>query len=425
VIELIFTLLGLGVLAGAAAVTYSQLNQQVTVASAEAALLEVGNAAQADALRSGGVQITSAAISSAVLSINGGSWFLAEDPEASAAVTGEISVYVRGDVAGLATLVGGTDCVLARITLDEPVVVWSWSEIGGWCRGRTVVLSADSPSPAYIEPTETPQYEQSAAPLTAPANVVATVAGDTVTLSWSRVGGATSYEVRRGTTGGALSTLVEVDGASYTDTDVSTGSYDYAVIAKRGAESSDISSITTASVASSFVVPAPTALTVTGSDAASVTVTWEFSGAGSDGFVLSVDGRTRLQVSGSARTATISGLDAGQSVTIGVRTKLGAVLSSETTVSATAAAAPLAPTNLQWVVSGTSIVLTWDAPTPSGGSVTGYTVYLDGAERTVVSQRTATLTGLVPGVSYRVTITASGIGGESGPSRSVTVALPG
>lgn len=80
--------------------------------------------------------------------------------------------------------------------------------------------------------------------------------------------------------------------------------------------------------------------------------------------------------------------------------------------------APAAPGGLTvGTVTSSSVALSWQAPS---GPVTGYNVYLNGAEHSTVTGTSATVTGLSASTSYTFAVTAYNSAGESPLSSSVT-----
>lgn len=424
-VEVVSSLAVVALLAAAVSWTLGRVEQKVTVTSAQTVMLRLAQSMQGDALRDGGVRLSEASLAAALAAMDGDRWTLAGGGDGSPPTQPrEISLYVRGDVAGMATLVD-TSCVLVRVPVTAGVRSWVWDDIGGWCRGRTAVeRNPDGPAPGYVAPESEPQWN--AAAVTAPAapqRVVATVAGSDVTVTWSRPAGAESFDVLRGTDAGTLSVVGNVEAATYTDRSLADGSYLYAVVARNSVGVSAASQPAAAAVGTIDSPVAPDSLTVTSVTATSITFTWDHAGADPDAFAVSLNGRGRFEVAGSARSATVRDVPSG-TVTIGLRARVGAAYSQENTVQASASGAPQAPTNVRWKVDGQTVLLSWDAPGPAGTTIDGYRIYVDGSERTTSTGTSVSLAGLVSGTGYRVEVVAYGPGGTGAASATVIVTAP-
>ncbi len=84
-----------------------------------------------------------------------------------------------------------------------------------------------------------------AVPAAGPTGLTLSVGDAKVYLVWNPVGGATSYNVKRGTSTGTYTTTTSAPSASFTDTTVSNGTtYYYVVTAIIGAESANSSEVT-------------------------------------------------------------------------------------------------------------------------------------------------------------------------------------
>lgn len=135
----------------------------------------------------------------------------------------------------------------------------------------------------------------------------------------------------------------------------------------------------------------------------------------------------------STTSVTISGLANGTAYEIRVSATNRAGSSGWNSVTATPAARPRIPFDVQASNSGRNITVTWTAP-PSGGSpISSYTVeFCSGGcttwrSRTVSGNppaTTTTLTGLTEGTTYRVRVRANNQAGESGWSVSDTATTP-
>ncbi len=85
---------------------------------------------------------------------------------------------------------------------------------------------------------------------------------------------------------------------------------------------------------------------------------------------------------------------------------------------------PGAPTGLVVLAGDGKVTLNWTAPASDGGAaIDHYVVYLDGAEVMVVSDVTATVSGLTDGIQYRFSVAAHNPVGN-GPNSPESVATP-
>ena len=108
------------------------------------------------------------------------------------------------------------------------------------------------------DPSNAATATASSAPPAAPTNLQASVSGSTVNLTWtaSTSTTVTGYNIYRGPAGGTLVKINSSTTASYADTNVPSGSYDYAVtaVATGGTESarSNVASVTVGTTAQTF-----------------------------------------------------------------------------------------------------------------------------------------------------------------------------
>lgn len=146
--------------------------------------------------------------------------------------------------------------------------------------------------------------------------------------------------------------------------------------------------------------------------------------------VRSVPGDHTAVVEGSLTTATVSGLTNGSSYTFTVRAGNSAGLGAESTASSpvVAATVPDAPTIAFVVSADAAAVVTWAAPSSTGGkAVTGYTVTSSpgGVSKSASgSSRQATVSGLTNGASYTFTVKATNSVGDGPASSPSTAVVP-
>ena len=141
----------------------------------------------------------------------------------------------------------------------------------------------------------------------------------------------------------------------------------------------------------------------------------------------------RYDADGPELTATVTGLTNGTAYTFTVvsTNSVGASASSSQSNEVIAQGPPDPPTNVAASAGAGEATVSWSAPASDGGSpITQYTVTSDpGALTTNVdgTTLTATVTGLTNGTAYTFTVAAVnalGTSGPSGPSSSVTPAVP-
>ncbi|WP_130779961.1 glycoside hydrolase family 48 protein [Cellulomonas biazotea] len=260
------------------------------------------------------------------------------------------------------------------------------------------------------------------------------------TISWTastddtRVAG---YDVYRGTTKvGTVST-----GTSFTDTGLTASTaYSYTVRAFDAAgnvsAASSALSVTTKATPSDTTAPSVPTITSSSSTVNSVTLGWSAStdntgGSGLAGYDV-YRGNTRVgQTTGLTFTDTGLTASTAYSYTVRARDVAGNVSAASTAVSVTTKAdtvvdtiAPSVPAGLVATTVGeTSVTLTWNASTDTGGSgLAGYDVYRGTTK--VGSSTTATYTdsGLTAATAYSYTVQAKdNAGNVSAASSALSV----
>ena len=171
------------------------------------------------------------------------------------------------------------------------------------------------------------------------------------------------------------------------------------------------------SVASQFVTPEPFAANVqVTSSNRSLLVSWSPSSVGSiDSYVVYTTSGDGTSCTTTDTTCTISWLKNGtpETVQIDAYDQDGNLLSSVQDGPVAAAAAPLAPINVNAVAADHSAVISWSPADPQGSPVTSYTV-TDATGNTCTTAATScTVTGLNPGDSDTFTVTATNAIGTS------------
>lgn len=220
-----------------------------------------------------------------------------------------------------------------------------------------------------------------------PSGLGTTSTGPTeITLSWSAVTGAASYQLQRRTNGGAWGSPMDAgSGTTYTDTglDPST-TYDYEVRSVNTAGSSGWSGVVTASTTAATAPDAVSDLAAS-AGASSITLSWsapDSNGADITGYTIEVSddgstGWTDLASKAAGDTShehTNLGPGTTKHYRITATNSVGTSLPSATAMATVAAVEPGKPT-LYATASGTTITLTWVAPAATGGAdITGYTI---------------------------------------------------
>jgi fibronectin type 3 domain-containing protein len=314
----------------------------------------------------------------------------------------------------------------------------AWVTNGTTYYYEVTAVNAGGESVASAQQSATPQV-----PITgAPTGLAATSGSAQVSLTWTVVTGASSYNVYRSTTSGftisSSSKIATTTTVSYTDTSVTNGTtYNYAVTALDAGGESPASSQQSATPQ----VPAPSAPIVFTATAGNAQVSlnwWAVTGATSYNIYRSVTSGQQGTKVGTSSVATYT----DTSVTNGTAyyyevTALNA--GGESAASAQQSATPQVPIpNVPQGLSATGgvgqVTLTWSAVT----GATGYSIYswatgfpsLASATKIPVSGGTTTTytqTGLAAGSQYYYEITATNAAGESSqssPSIAATLALP-
>jgi len=139
-----------------------------------------------------------------------------------------------------------------------------------------------------------------------PTGLSASAGDRQVSLSWNASAGATSYNVKRGTTSGSYDTTFNVVGAtSYLDTSVANGStYYYVVSAVNSVGPSGNS--TQVSATPQALPAAPTSLTATPVSRSQINLTWADNSSNETGFKIerSTNNRTFTQIATVGANAT-------------------------------------------------------------------------------------------------------------------------
>jgi len=307
----------------------------------------------------------------------------------------------------------------------------------GWWGSSTYYYQVTAVDANGIESTRS--NEAAAMPLAAPSGLAARAGNGQVTLSWAAVTGATGYSVYRGPAAGGEGSAPYKTGipagsssstVQYVDTAVTNGTaYYYRVTATGPSSESDRSGEASATPAAPPA--APFGLQATGTTG-QVSLTWTAAAGASTynvyrGTSASGEGTSPVKTGITGPVYTDTGLSNGTTYYY-VVTAVGTT-GSEGPPSNEASTAPIAaPANLLALAGNTQIALSW-------GGVSGATAYTLYRGLTASGEGTApyktgltspsyTDTGLANGQSYFYTVTATGAGGTSAPSKEAG-ATPG
>ncbi len=199
------------------------------------------------------------------------------------------------------------------------------------------------------------------ATLTAPTGLSASAAPGSVTLNWTAVSGASSYQILKGTSSGSLTALPTPEATtSFTDTSVTNGTtYYYAVKAYNGLYSASSSEALIKPIANFSISSA------TSASHSSIDVSWS-TVAGADTYDVlygTVSGTYTGTSSGATTTRTLTGLSANTNYYIVVKAKnaIGPG-TNHTSAQVSAKTSTAAPTALAATAIPGQVTLTWTAP---------------------------------------------------------------
>ena len=292
-------------------------------------------------------------------------------------------------------------------------------------------------NPSIISVNSVAQVEFTGAtsvPPAAPTDVSATSGNGQANVSWTApvfTGGAdiTSYTVT--SSPGGFYAVSSTTSATVTGLTNGTA-YTFRVIATNIAGSSDYS--TASSAITPYTVPGtPTGVSAV-AGANSATISWtapSSNGSAITGYTIrSVFGGFSATASGTATSATVTGLTALTSYTFTVvaTNAAGNSNTSSTSSSVTPYGVPGAPTGISAVAGPGQATISWTAPASNGGStITGYTVtsVFGGFSATVSGTTTSTIiTGLTGGTGYTFRVVATNAAGNSSYSSTSSSVTP-
>ena len=225
-----------------------------------------------------------------------------------------------------------------------------------------------------------------------------------ITLTWSKSTGATSYKVRKDS-GDGWTALGDVATSTFSGLTANT-QYTLEVVAiNSGGESS------AATVNARTLLSAPTGLSTSGITQTAITLDWTKS-TGATAYKVRVDSGSWATL-GDVATHTFSSLTANTDYTLEVRASNNNGDSTVASIDAsTLPNAPAAPTGLgTGTITQTSIVLNW---TKSAGATAYKVRKASGDSWTTLSDvATHTFTGLIASTAYTLEVKASNAGGDS------------
>ncbi|RIE03555.1 S8 family peptidase [Cohnella faecalis] len=245
----------------------------------------------------------------------------------------------------------------------------------------------------YVDPLPAPS---------APGGLSSSATSSSLTLYWSGVSGATSYDVSLNGT-----YLANVTGTSYTFSSLSSGTgYSLGVRAKNASGSSSYSTISATTLSSA--PGAPSGLSAS-STTSSITLSWSpVSGAAS----YSLYRNGSLVTTTTSTSYTYSGLAGGTSYSVGVSTNNASgssAVSSMTVSTQSGSGAPAAPSGLSASSTSNNITLSWLAVS----GATSYTLQLNGTTVTTTASTSYTFSGLAANTTYTVGVAAVNGSGSS------------
>jgi titin len=261
-----------------------------------------------------------------------------------------------------------------------------------------------------------------ATPATTPGapTSVATVAGDGfVTLTWvapSSNGGAfvTSYFIEKSTDGTTWTTAATTSAREFTVTGLANGTAYRFRISAENAAGTGASAQASATVTPSAKAASPTSIVATPTDG-SIALAWsaptDTGGSTLTGYTVeqSTDGGVTWTTAATTATpsTTLTGLTNGTTYSYRVRANNAIGSGAASTVATTTPfTTPGAPRNVASFAGDREVVLSWSAPTNTGGSaITGYVVQqsTNGTTWTTVdtpSVASTVISGLTNGTSY-------------------------
>ena len=275
-------------------------------------------------------------------------------------------------------------------SLNNATTVVQWTNVTPGAGGKIVltIVAPDGGALNFMEIIPVPTTAPAA-----PTGLGATAGNGQVALTWTAAIGAASYNVKRSTTSGAETTITNVTGVNYTDTQVVNGTTYYYKVSATNAYGESPNSVEVSAMPQPQPPPTPTGLGATAGNA-QVALTWTAS-AGATSYNVK-----RSTTSGAETTITnVTGVNYTDTNVVNNTTyyyKVSATNSygesaNSVEVSATPQPPPPpTPTGLGATAGNGQVALAWTAST----GATSYNV-----KRSITSGAETTITN-VSGVNY-------------------------
>ena len=245
--------------------------------------------------------------------------------------------------------------------------------------------------------------------LGAPSGLASSAAAGSVSLTWTNLSGATSYNIYRGTSSGTHTSLAtSVTGTNYLDTTVATNGtqYFYTITANNGSESAKSNETT--------ILPLPSfnITSITPINSSSIQIIWP-TVAGASSYDIkygTTSGSYMTTLSNQTSPKTLSGLSPGSTyyIIITANNSIGAGTSSDSNENS-ASTAFGAPSGLSATASPASVNLQWSSVSGASsykilrGTTSGSEVQI----ATGISTNTYTDSPVSNGTTYFYTVQAS------------------
>ena len=362
-------------------------------------------------------------------------------PSNVTATPGDNTVTVSWDnVAGAASynIYYGTSAGVTKANGTKLSSATSPRAVAGLANGTTyyfvvTAVNADGESAVSAEISATPA---AAPPPAAPTGVTATAGNGQVTVSWSAVAGATSYNIYYASSPGVTTASpTKVVGATSGDpvTGLTNGTTYYFVVTAFNANGESAVSSPEMSAIPGTPPAAPTGVIASAGNG-QVTVSWNpAAGAASyniyHGTAAGVTIATGTKVAGAVSPSIVTGLTNGTPYFFVVTAVNGYGESTESSeVSATPGAPPATPTGVTATRGYGQVTVSWN---PAAGAAS-YNIYYGTAAGVTIATGTkvagavspSIVTGLTDGTTYYFVVTAVNGYGESAESLEVS-AIPG